>query len=289
MAAIDEALQAVVDDLLGSVNSVDPSTWAPCWTQVDTLPHNALTGNAYAGSNIIFLWSAQIRRGFARPTWATYRQWLQLGGQVRKGEKGTHGIKWVTVADDKKAGDAPTKLVPTVFTVFNVAQQDGALVETDEPDLLEPIPEFERWLQPIPVVVQRGNPAYWPGADVVTMPDRGEFTDDVHWMATFAHELAHWTGAKARLNRDLGTRFGDSTYAMEELIAEMSAAFTCARLGVHTPELREDHAKYLGHWVSVLREQPRVLLTVAQAAERATSHLAAYSTEVDAHADTAAA
>lgn len=278
MSSLDDSLQAVVDDLLSTVDSVDPSTWKPCWQQIDVLPHNALTGNRYAGSNIIFLWSAQLRRGYTRPVWATYKQWAQLGGQVRKGERGSHGIKWVTVADKEHPGTDRTRLVPNVFTVFNVAQQDGALVETDEPDLLEPIPEFERWLAPIPVKLSRGNPAYWPGADTVTMPDRSEFVDDVHWMGTFAHELAHWTGAKDRLNRDFGNRFGDSTYAMEELVAEMSSAFTCARLGVHTPALREDHAKYLGHWVSKLREQPRILLTVAQAAERATSFLSAYST-----------
>jgi len=279
---IDDVTQALVDDMLAAVDVADPTTWKPCWNQASVLPHNALTGAAYSGSNIIFLWHASIVRAYTSNVWATYKQWAQLGGQVRKGEKGVHGVKWVLAKEKEPADrtDAQTRqrLVPTTFVVFNASQQDGALVETDTPDTLEVEPAFDTWLAAIPHEVQTGAPAYWPAADTVTMPPRGEFHHAEGFMSTYAHELAHWTGHKDRLGRSFDGRFGDSSYAVEELVAELSASFTCAHLGIATPSLRDDHAKYLRHWMTVLREQPRVLLTVAQAAERATKFLSNFST-----------
>ena len=93
--------------------------------------------------------------------------------------------------------------------------------------------------------------------DVVQMPDMAAFRDSENYYATLAHEMTHWTRHPSRLNREFGRkRFGDAGYAMEELVAEIGAAFLCADLGI-TPETREDHAAYIGSWLKVLREDKR--------------------------------
>ena len=81
------------------------------------------------------------------------------------------------------------------------------------------------------------------------------FRDQESYYATLAHEMTHWTRHPTRLDRDFGRqRFGDAGYAMEELVAEIGAAYLCADLGI-TPETREDHAAYIGSWLKVLRER----------------------------------
>lgn len=283
MSAIDAALQAVVDDLLEQIDSVD-GKWTPSWTCATSLPHNALTGASYGGANIILLWFSQMHHRYESNVWATYKQWAQLGGQVRKGETSTHCIKWVVATpkdqeyDDDGKPVKPGRLVPKPFFLFNAAQQDGALIETAEQDVTVPADErMLAFIEPVPFRFINGDPAYAPKIDVVLMPNREDFDTIDDWFGTLVHELAHWTGHESRLAREFGKRFGDEAYAVEELTAELSAAFTCATLGFASPAKRDDHARYIKHWLGVLKREPRTLLTVAQAAQRATNHLLAYS------------
>ena len=87
------------------------------------------------------------------------------------------------------------------------------------------------------------------------------------------HELTHWTSPEQRCNRTLGKRFGDDAYAMEELVAELGAAFLCAELGI-TPEPRADHAQYLASWLSVLKADKKAIFAAASAASKAAEFLA---------------
>jgi antirestriction protein ArdC len=85
--------------------------------------------------------------------------------------------------------------------------------------------------------------------------------------------LSHWTRHETRLDRDFGRqRFGDAGYAREELVAELGSAFLCADLGI-TPEIREDHAAYIGHWLNVLAEDNRAIFQAAAHAQRAADFL----------------
>lgn len=119
-----------------------------------------------------------------------------------------------------------------------------------------------------------GNQAYYaPGPDYVQMPPFTSFRDTESYCSTLAHELTHWTKHSSRLNRDLGRRtFGDQGYAREELVAEIGAAFLCCDLGI-TPEPRDDHAAYLGHWLKVLTEDKRAIFQAAAHAQRAVDFL----------------
>jgi antirestriction protein ArdC len=119
-----------------------------------------------------------------------------------------------------------------------------------------------------------GNQAYYSVAsDLVQMPFFETFRDAESYYATLAHELTHWTRHPSRLDRSFGRkRFGDEGYAMEELVAELGAAFLSADLGL-TPEPREDHAAYIGNWLNVLKNDKRAIFTAASHAQRAADFL----------------
>ena len=114
---------------------------------------------------------------------------------------------------------------------------------------------------------------YAPSRDIIQLPLFEAFKDKESYYSTALHELTHWTKHERRLDRDFGRqKFGDAGYAREELVAELGAAFLCADLGI-TPEIREDHAAYLGHWLTALKEDKRAIFSAAAHAQRAADFL----------------
>lgn len=277
---LDELCTRLVEDLAASLDTVT-GEWKPCWNQAGLLPTNVSTGKPYQGLNTLFLWGSQIAQEFPTAQWATYKQWQAIGGQVRKGEKGTGCVKWVEGKPKEGAAEGAKKsLFPVGFTVFNVAQQDGWVAPEVSPVVLvEAEQAFEEACAAIPFSYQLGSPSYAPALDVVRWPHRDEFFTGADYCATKAHELAHWTGHKSRLDRDLTGRFGDDSYAAEELVAEISAALTVASFQLTPATPREDHARYIKHWLRVLKNDPRLLLTAAQLAQKATNHLLSYAAD----------
>jgi antirestriction protein ArdC len=280
-------MASIVDRLITEIEN-GAQAWRMPWNTSSGLPHNAVTANTYRGGNILALWLERLDHGYPSDRWATYKQWQSIGAQVRKGEHGTWLIRWVDKTNDD---DAPTttpssdddrnrsRLIPVAFAVFNLAQCDtdnmvGANNPTPRHD-----GNFAHFFDAIPAVIRwgTGNPCYDPNRDEIVMPEWAAFHTTAAGLGTLAHELAHWSGHRDRLARDLTGRFGDDSYAMEELIAELSAAFTCAEVGI-TPAIRDDHAPYLAHWLRVLKAEPRHLWSVASTAQAATDHLATYST-----------
>jgi len=111
------------------------------------------------------------------------------------------------------------------------------------------------------------------GSDFVQMPPFEALRDRKSYYATLAHECTHWTRHEKRLARDFGRkRFCDQGCAMEELVAELGAAFLCADLYL-TPEPRDDHAAYIAHWRKVLKDDKRAIFTAAAHAQRAADYL----------------
>jgi antirestriction protein ArdC len=105
------------------------------------------------------------------------------------------------------------------------------------------------------------------------MPEFEDFHTGESYYATLAHEMTHWTRHPKRLDRDMGRKaWGDAGYAMEELVAEMGAAFLCADLGI-TPETRDDHAAYMASWLEVLKNDKRAIFTAASKASQAAEYL----------------
>lgn len=111
---------------------------------------------------------------------------------------------------------------------------------------------------------------YRPDADVIQLPDRGAFPDSASFYATALHELVHWTGHPKRLHRDLTGRFGDESYAMEELVAELGAAFLCASCRI---DGRLQHDSYIASWLKVLRNDKRAIFVASTKAQNAADFL----------------
>jgi len=111
---------------------------------------------------------------------------------------------------------------------------------------------------------------YVPSADYVQVPPPQAYFEPINWHRTALHEISHASGAQHRLNRDLSGSFGSRKYAFEELVAEISAAFCCASLGI-APTVR--HADYLASWLEVLREDNRAIIRAASAASKAADYL----------------
>jgi antirestriction protein ArdC len=245
------------------------------------MPHNAATNRPYSGINIPILWGAALGGGYDCHLWMTYKQALAGGAQVRGGEHGTI----VVFTKKLKVGDEDEERLVSMlrtYTVFNVAQIDG-LTET-EPVILtevERINAVEAFVKATDADIKTGGnqPMYVPSLDYIVMPPAGAFRTVEHFYATELHELAHWTAAEKRLNRDLKNRFGTKAYAAEELVAELTAAFLCAHLGIQG-ELR--HAGYIADWIRLLKEDDRAIFTAASKASQAADFLRAFSEDTSA-------
>ena len=167
------------------------------------------------------------------------------------------------------------------YTVFNVEQIENlpahyyAKVEPKHATALERIEAVEKFVASTGAVIKHGgNRAFYRmGDDFVQMPELQAFKNTESYYATAAHEITHWTRHPSRLDRSFDQkRFGDSGYAMEELVAEIGSAFLCADLEI-TPEPREDHAAYIESWLKALKNDKRAVFTAASHAQRATDYL----------------
>jgi len=259
------------------------------------MPKNASTGRTYSGINVLLLWGAVVERGFAGQSWLTFRQALSLGGNVRKGERGTtvvYADRFVPEDEKKRAaetGDDP-QAIPFLkrFTVFNVEQCENlpnGIAASAPPvpaGLIEP--RVEALIQATGIDFRiGGDRAYYvPAHDYVQVPPPQAYFEPVNWHRTALHELGHATGHASRLGRDFSGSFGSKKYAFEELIAEINAAFCCASLGI-VPTVR--HADYIGSWLEVLREDNRAIVRAASQASKAADWLLAFAPD-DADDDT---
>lgn len=247
-------------------------------------PVNIASKHAYRGVNILTLWAAADACGYSSGTWGTYKQWSEAGAQVRKGEKAAYVVfyKEITVASEDSA-EADTRLFARATPVFAAEQVEGyeAPVVEAVASVFSPIEVAESFVAKTGAIVHHGgNRAYYrPSTDSIQLPPRGAFigsatsTPAEAYVSTKLHELVHWTSAETRCNRQLGKRFGDEAYAMEELIAELGAAFLCADLSI-TDTPRPDHAQYLDSWLSVLKADKKAIFTAASKASQAAAFLA---------------
>ncbi|MBO0717302.1 MAG: DUF1738 domain-containing protein [Rhizobiales bacterium] len=274
--------KAVTDRILASLEA-GAAPWVKPWSATPgrNVPLNVISGKAYQGVNAILLWGNVGR--FATPHYLTYKQAVDLGGHVRKGEHGFQICKVLQLVTKPtgNAADDEARAFTTMkfYTVFNVDQCEGLparVFETpevtanhsDERDAT--IDEF--------IAATRasysetgGDRAYYNhGGDFVRMPLFASFKSAASYYATAFHELGHWTGHASRLAREFGKRFGDRAYAAEELVAELTSAFLCAEFSIDG-ELR--HAGYIDNWIALLKDDAKAFFTAASAAQKAADFL----------------
>lgn len=285
MITIKDTYQKITDQIIEQLEAgVRP--WVQEWRTdtpgISATPLRA-SGDAYRGINTLMLWLARRMNGYGANTWLTFKQAVDLGGMVRKGETGHLVVKYGTFSPKgADAGVDPDRKVPFLkgYVVFNV-DQIGGLPEHFYPSFdpaphrhIEPLATVERFVEATGARVTFAGSAacYRPVTDDILMPDRRRFTSQTGLYSTWLHEVVHWSGAPHRLDRDLKNRFGSQAYAAEELVAEMASAFLCADLRVpHDPQ--GNTAAYIDDWLAVLRSDKRAIFTAAAKAQQAADYL----------------
>jgi antirestriction protein ArdC len=281
--------QHVTDSIIASIERGAGTFHLP-WHNAGgaiTRPTNIASKKPYRGVNILALWAASEERGYGSGVWGTYRQWDEIGCQVRKGERASYIVfyKEFEIASDASVEDANAESETRPFAratpVFAAEQVDGYETAVQEsPVPIEPIAAADALVAATgAVVIYGGTRAFYrPSTDTIHLPPREAFVGSAtssaaeSFYSTLLHELVHYTSAETRCNRQLGKRFGDDAYAMEELVAELGAAFLCAELGIAS-EPRLDHAQYLASWLSVLKADKRAIFTAASKASEAAGFL----------------
>ena len=264
--------------------------WMKPWSVANTdgritrpLRHNGLP---YSGMNVLLLWSEGVARGFSSPMWMTFKQALELGAAVRKGETGSTVVfaSRFTKSESDGHGNEVDREIPFLkaYSVFNIEQIDGLpdRYHHQPVSVLDPVERIEkadRFFRNTSALIRHGGSRayYSPVSDHIQMPPFETFQDAPGYVATLSHEATHWTAHPDRVGRDLSRYAKDkSERAREELIAELGSCFLCADLGI-VPELepRPDHASYLQSWLRVLSDDKRAIFQAAAHAQRAVTYL----------------
>ena len=249
-----------------------------------SLPQNPVGKYEYHGINVLSLWASQQLRAFTTGRWASYRQWMSIGAQVRKGETGSPTVFYQPIMGDddpessvdsiSAQGRSGRPFIMKMATVFNADQVDGFQPEHVAPPAEERLDMAEQAIKNSKARILWGGEkaCYLPTRDEIHLPHPKEFATSEAYYGIAFHELVHWTGHASRCARDLSGRFGTATYAMEELIAELGAAFVLAEIGLDE-EPRIDHARYLSSWLTVLKNDTTAVFTAATNASRAARYL----------------
>ncbi|MEJ0047134.1 MAG: zincin-like metallopeptidase domain-containing protein [Rhodospirillales bacterium] len=231
------------------------------------------------------LWSAAQQKGYSCPHWLTFKQALEFGGHVKKGETGelvVYADRITRTETDNKGAEVEREIpflkgytvsTPSSAKICQHTTQCSPAVSALLPQ--QRIEVADRFFAATGADNRHGGTRafYAQHPDYVQMPPFETFRDAESYAATLAHELTHWTKHDSRLARDMGRKtWGDEGYAREELVAELGSAFLCADLGI-TPEVREDHAAYIASWLEVLKQDKRFIFSAASHAQRAVDYL----------------
>ena len=248
--------------------------WRKPWTSAGCdFPTSLSSGKEYRGINVLILDAVAMRAGYRHGLWATFKQIKAMGGSVLKGEKATPIVLWKPVEKINDAGDKETFMLVRYYNVFNIAQTD---LEVPAKYLVErkPVPVTEGVLAALhypggPEVIHRfQDRAFYNSAqDRITLPEMEQFTSESAFAETALHEAAHSTGHSSRLNRLEDGAFGCESYAKEELVAEIAAAMIAHRIGIDVSW--EQHAAYVSSWLKALKDDRSMILSAAQAAQKA--------------------
>lgn len=253
--------------------------WKQAWSgqAAGGMPCNAASKRAYSGVNVVLLWCTAQERGYDAPRWLTFKQAIDAGGNVRKGEKGSTVVYVSTLEKTNDAGEERRIPFLKAFSVFNVAQCENLPAEISGARELPPSSNQRHELADefiaatgAHTVEGQGRAAYTRKHDRVLLPAFAAYSSPDAFYGDAFHELTHWTGAKPRLDRDMGKRFGDEGYSAEELVAELGSAFLCAEFGFDN---EGQDAAYIAHWIRFLENHERAFVAAASAASKAAEYL----------------
>ncbi|WP_338438717.1 ArdC family protein [Synechococcus elongatus] len=256
--------------------------WVKPWSVESGGFRNALTGHIYSGCNPLICAIDSMLFGYQSQQFVGAAQAKQQGWKIRKGSKSTW-LLWGGTAskteENPETGEEVTRFYSAAkwLQTFNLDCLDDSESSHKKPPEFsetegqqhEPIAAVEQFIASQKAQITTGGVEafYYPTGDRVVVPELSAFSSAESYYATLIHELSHWTGHPSRLDRDQSGRFGSASYAFEELIAELGAAFCGDRLGICTD--LENHASYLDHWLEKLRSDKKAFFKAASQARKA--------------------
>lgn len=259
--------------------------WHKPWKASTGLPRNLITHKPYRGINVFLL----IAMGYESPNWLTFRQAIQLGGSVKKGEKSCPVVFWKQFKiEDEESGEAKKIPMLRIYHVFNAAQCDGLkaapaaeeipLAVTSAAEIVAKMP------QPPKIKSGMSHAFYQPVNDTVGMPERKRFESEDAYHATLFHELVHSTGHEKRLKRQSimeKNGFGSMPYCKEELVAELGSAFLCGQAEIVDRTI-DNSAAYIEGWLDSLKDDPTLIVYAAAQAQKAADFILGRTMESEA-------
>lgn len=271
--------QMVTDRIIAELEK-ERIPWRKCWSGSRSGAYNRITKKPYSLMNQMLLGQSG--------EWATYKQWQELGGHIRKGEKASFVTFWKLQPYEETNADGETevKQIPLLryYNVFHISQVDGVEpLEKPELNTVEPIAEAERikeaykereYIQIKEIV---SNDAFYsPSGDYIQVPCREQYQEANEFYSTLFHEMIHSTGHKSRLNRlTTGTdaRFGSQVYSKEELCAELGSAMILNQIGIETPETFTNSTAYIQSWLKVLKNDNKFIVSASSKAQKAVEYI----------------
>ncbi len=294
MADKANAYEIVAQTIIKALESGDVAPWRKPWVSLGYKAKSLSSRKEYKGTNSWLLAVSAMSNGYSSPWWGTYKQITEMGGLVRKGEKGTPVVLYKQFEKETESGDTKKFAVMRYFTVFCAEQADWeegkapayevptARTEVEVNSYAESL--INGYFDRNPELEFRfgGDRAYYsPAQDLVNLPKRETFSGDAEFYSTFFHELGHSTGHKSRLNREGVVEhhyFGSELYSEEELVAELTAAFLSGETGI-LPSTVNNSTAYIKSWLKVLKDDPKMVIKAASRAQKAADLIIGTPTE----------
>lgn len=255
--------------------------WQKPWHGIRSGAYNRITNKPYSLMNQMLLQHDG--------EYASFKQWADLGGHVRKGAKAEIVVFWKIqpVEEEKEDGTKVVKQIPILryYNVFHISQVDG--VQPKEiPQLnkeIEPLEQAEKVKEDYKTrehlrieEVVTNKAFYSPSFDYVQVPCKEQYEHIEEFYSTLFHELIHSTGHKTRLDRldtTAKAHFGSENYSREELCAECGSAMIMNLLGIETTGTFKNSTAYIQNWLQVLKNDNHFIISASSKAEKAVKYI----------------
>ena len=266
---LQDRLNEMVENIISKIENNETGSWFKSWAGCG-IPTNFATKSSYNGFNILSLMFEAERNEYKSNYWLTFNQIKKLKAIVKKGEKSTAVFFFkplkIQEEEEQENGEMKKKektvLLLKSYNVFNLDQTDIE-IDTKSPEFRG---EIEDFISNVGIEILNGSEAYYsPVFDHVVVPRAEDFNTTDNYYSVLFHELSHASGHKSRLDRDLTGKFGDESYAKEELIAELGSIFLCSHFNI---ESTIRHEAYLKSWLKAAKEDPKFLWKSASEASK---------------------
>lgn len=253
--------------------------WQKSWAGVHDGAYNRISNKPYSLLNQMLL----SKTG----EYASFKQWTELGGHIRKNEKAEIITFWKIqqIEEENEDGEKIIKQLPLLryYNVFHISQVEGVEPKSIDLNELQPIEEAERikteYMQRehIKILEKVTNKAFYsPSLDYIQVPCKEQYQHIEEFYSTLFHEMTHSTGHKVRLDREDVKDcmyFGSENYSKEELCAELGSAFLINKLGIESSKSFNNSTAYIQSWLRVLKNDKKFIISASSRAEKAVKYI----------------